>query len=329
MRLLLTTTKIMQNKVNLLEELNNCKTIGITGHTNPDGDCVGSCLGLRKYLINAMPDAEIRVFLEQPSEVFSYLEGYMAIENDSDMNSKFDAFLCIDGVPERAKEHKDMFFAAGKKINIDHHETNLEKYDVSVVKGDIGSCAEVLFDMFEKEYIDKDVALCLYTGMIHDTGVFQYSNTTPATMRKAADLMEYGFNFPKVIEDSFYKKSYIATQLLGRTLLESIRFLDDRCIVGWLDKKTLDFYNATPKNLDGIVNHLRNVRGISCAVFMYQVGTGQYKISLRSDEKVDVARIATKFGGGGHKRAAGVTMQGTFYDCINNISAEIEAQLKN
>lgn len=321
------TEKIMQNKLDLLEELKNAKTIGITGHTNPDGDCVGSCLALYNYLNNALKDVKIQVYLEAPSEVFAYLKGFDSIKNEAD-DSVYDAFIMLDGIPERSVAHKVLFDRAKKKINIDHHETNNQTVDVTLVRGDIGSCAEVLFDLLEKEYMDKDVALCLYTGMIHDTGVFQYSNTTPATMRKAADLMEYGFNSPRVIEESFYQKSYIATQLLGRTLLESIRFMNNMCIVGWVDKKTMDFYGATPKNMDGIVNHLRNVRGVHCAVFMYQNGPGQYKISMRSDEYVDVAKIAAKHGGGGHKRAAGVTMQGTMYDCINNISGEIEEQLK-
>ncbi len=117
------------------------------------------------------------------------------------------------------------------------------------------------------------------------------------------------------------------TQIMGRTLMESIRLMDGRCIVGSVDKKTMEFYHAEPKDLDGIVNQLRNIKGVSCAIFMYQTGGQEYKVSLRSDEKVDVAQVAAYFGGGGHARAAGCTMTGTFHDCVNNLSLRIEEQL--
>ena len=114
---------------------------------------------------------------------------------------------------------------------------------------------------------------------------------------------------------------------MGRALMESIRFLDGKCIVSALDKKTMEFYNVGPKDLDGIVSQLRNIKGISCAIFMYQTGTLEYKVSLRTDEKVDAAKVAAYFGGGGHVRAAGCTMRGTFHDCVNNLSLHIEKQL--
>ncbi len=164
--------------------------------------------------------------------------------------------------------------------------------------------------------------------MIHDTGVFQYSNTTPATLEKGAKLISHGVDFPRLIQETFYQKTYVQAQIMGRTLMESIRFLDESCIVSAIDKKTLEFYHAEPKDLDGIVNQLRNIEGIECAIFMYQTNVLEYKVSLRSGEKVNVADIAAYFGGGGHARAAGCTMSGTFHDCVNNLSLHIEKQLK-
>ena len=116
-------------------------------------------------------------------------------------------------------------------------------------------------------------------------------------------------------------------QILGRALLESILFMDGRCIVSAIDRKTMDFYNAKPGDLEGIVSQLRVTKGVECAIFMYQTGLQEYKVSLRSNGRVDVAKIASYFGGGGHVRAAGCTLQGTYYDCINNLSLHIEKQL--
>ena len=164
--------------------------------------------------------------------------------------------------------------------------------------------------------------------MIHDTGVFQYSNTSPETMQIGANLICYGFNFSRIIEESFYQKTYLQNQIMGRALLESIQFMDGTCIVSCVSKKTMDFYNAKPSDLDGIVNQLRNIKGVHCAIFMYETGTMEYKVSMRSDEWVNVSKVASYFGGGGHVRAAGCTMKGTMHDIINNLSLHIEAQLK-
>ena len=95
-----------------------------------------------------------------------------------------------------------------------------------------------------------------------------------------------------------------------------------------VDKKTMNFYQVVPSDLEGIVSQLRNTKGVECAIFMYQIGPLEYKVSLRSGGKVDVAKVAAFFGGGGHIRAAGVTMQGTFYDIVNNLSAQIAKQLE-
>jgi phosphoesterase RecJ-like protein len=178
----------------------------------------------------------------------------------------------------------------------------------------------------EKQYVDEDIAKAIYIGIIHDTGIFQYSNTSPNTLRIAAELIEYGFDFPTIIDETFYEKTYTQNQLLGRALLESILFMDGRCIVSCIDKKTLDFYNASAKDLEGIVSQLRIIKGVECAVFMYEIGTLEYKVSLRSCKYIDVAKVGSYFGGGGHVRAAGCTMNGTFYDVINNISAQLELQ---
>ena len=104
--------------------------------------------------------------------------------------------------------------------------------------------------------------------------------------------------------------------------------MDGRCIVSTIDQKILNFYDATPKDLEGIVNQLRIIKGVECAIFMYAIGNLEYKVSLRSCKYVDVSKIAAYFGGGGHVRAAGCNINGTFHDVVNNISKQIELQMK-
>lgn len=314
--------------MNLLKECIDAKRIGISGHIRPDGDCVGSCLALYLYLKKCLPDAYIKVYLEKPSDIFSEIKGFEDIDSTFGEAEVFDVFFALDCAEDRLGEAEKYFRAAHKKINIDHHISNKGCGDCYVVRPDVGSACEVLYDLMDKEMLDKDIAMSLYIGMIHDTGVFQYSNTTSDTLKRAAHLISFGFDFPRLIEETFYQKSYVQTQIMGRALMESIRFLEGRCIVSVIDKKTMDFYNVGHKDLDGIVNQLRNIKGVSCAIFMYETGALEYKVSMRSDEYVDVAKVASYFGGGGHMRAAGCTLKGTFHDCVNNLSLHIEKQLK-
>jgi phosphoesterase RecJ-like protein len=164
-------------------------------------------------------------------------------------------------------------------------------------------------------------------GIVHDTGVFQYSCTSPETMRIAAGLMEKGIPFNRIIDRTFYRKSYLQNQLMGRTLMESIQLFGGKLIIGYLKNRDMSFYGASSTDMDGIVSQLRNTEGVEVAIFMYENEPGIFKVSLRSCEKVDVSAIAQKFGGGGHVRAAGCTMQGSVYDVINNLTLYLERDL--
>ncbi len=314
--------------MNILQECRGAKRIGISGHIRPDGDCVGSCLALQSFLRKQMPQAQVTVFLENPPETFKDLVGFAEISSDFEVQESMDVFFALDCSEDRLGGAQPIYQRAAKKINIDHHISNKGCGDVSLVVPDASATAEVLYDLLVQGGIDKEIAEALYVGIIHDCGVFQYSNTSPKTMEIGAKLIQFGFDFPRIIEETFYQKTYLQTQIMGRALMESIRFMDGACIVSCVEKKEMEFYNVTSKDLDGIVNQLRNIAGIHCAIFMYQIDVLEYKVSMRSDEMVNVAEVASYFGGGGHMRAAGCTMKGTFHDCVNNLSLHIEKQMK-
>ena len=159
----------------------------------------------------------------------------------------------------------------------------------------------------------------------------QYSNTSRHTLEIVGRLIEFGFNFTEIINKTFYEKTYVQNQIMGRAVLESILFMNGRCIASVIDHKAMEFYGATSKDFDGIANQLYKTKGVDCAIFMYESSHEQnlYKVSMRASDRVNVADIAKKFGGGGHRKAAGFSMSGTYHDILNNISAEIEKQLEN
>lgn len=313
----------------LSEEIKDAKTIGISGHIRPDGDCVGACMALYLYLKKEMPGAVVEVFLEQPAEVFNCIKDVEEIHTDFRTDvAVFDVFIALDTVKERMGEAERLYDNAVKTINIDHHISNKGCGMVNYIDAKASSTSELVYELLDSGKLDAEIAKAVYVGMAHDTGVFKYSNTTPRTLEIAAKLISYGFDFSELIDQTFYEKTYIQTLLLGRALLESILIMDGKCMVSSIEKKTLDFYNADSRDLEGVVSQMNQTKGVECTIFMYQTGVLAYKVSLRSKGLVDVSRIAVYFGGGGHIRAAGCTMNGTFYDVVNNLSLHIEEQLK-
>ena len=275
-----------------------------------------------------LPEAEVTVYLQKPSEEFSYLKGYDEIQTECLEQDPFDVYFALDCSQDRLGDAEKYYQNAKKKINIDHHISNPGFAQVNHIRGDVSSACEVLYGLLDPEKVNCTIAKPVYTGMVHDTGVFQYSSTSPETMRIAGELMKTGFDFSKIIDESFYQKTYVQNQVMGRVLAESIMLLDGKCIIGYLKKKDLEFYGVDGKDLDGIVSQLRLTQGVEVAMFIYELETQSFKVSLRSNGKVDVSKIAVYFGGGGHKRAAGCDLQGSMYDVINNISEQICKQFQ-
>ena len=236
-------------------------------------------------------------------------------------------FIVLDCNSERLGRALEIFERAKTKINIDHHVSNNGCGDVNIIVPDASSTCEVVYELMDAGKIDEEIAKTLYIGMIHDTGVFKYSNTSPKTLRIAAELIAYGFDFTQIIDETFYEKTYEQTLVCGKAVSESVRFMDGRCIFSVVDKEMMELYGVGPKDLDGVINQLRIVKGVECAIFMYQTGNMEYKVSMRSNGLVNVSDIASFFGGGGHVRAAGCTMRGTVHDVINNLSAQIALQI--
>lgn len=312
----------------IANELKGINTVAIAGHVRPDGDCVGSCMGLYLYLKENYPDIAADVYLEQPGAQFSFLSCFEEIKTVYQTGKVYDLLITLDvsdknriGVAEEAYE------TAKKRVCIDHHISNRGLGDVNAIRPDASSTCEVLYTLLEEEKVSKAVAEAIYTGMVHDTGVFQYSCTSPETMRIAAKLMEKGIPFTKIVEESFYEKTYVQNQILGRCLMESILLMDGKCVIGVVKKKMMDFYHVEPKDLDGIVQQLRIIKGVEVAIFIYEVKPQEFKVSLRSKGKVNVNEVASYFGGGGHVLAAGCTFHGSVYDVMNNLLEIIEKQL--
>lgn len=312
---------------NISEVLSGVRTAAIGGHVRPDGDSIGTCLALYLYICRNFPEIQTDLYLEDPKSEFCFLKGFDKILTKADKDITYDVFITCDvSSRDRLAVAGDYFDSAKKTVCIDHHVSNTGFADINHIRGGISSASEVLYGILDNSLLDRDIAAALYTGIAHDTGVFHYSSTTPETMRIGAELMEYGFEFSRMMDVSFFQRTYLQTQVLGRVLTESIMLGDGKCIIGSMKKKDMDFYGVRPIDLDGIAAQLNMTAGIEVAVFLYEYETQRFKVSLRSAGNVDVSTIAVYFGGGGHVNAAGFDMNGSYYDIVNNITEQIEIQ---
>jgi phosphoesterase RecJ-like protein len=313
----------------LMELAEAAGTIAIVGHVRPDGDCVGSCLAVCNYITEQYPEKTVDVYLETPPVKFSYLKQFERICSDPETGKQYDLCICLDsGDRERLGKNVVYLDTAKTSICIDHHITNQGYGAANFVKADASATCELLYDFLDEEKLSKEVAECIYTGILHDTNVFKNSNTTERTMQVAGAMMAKGINFSRIIDESFYKKTYVQNQIMGRAVLESVLFLDGKCIFSVVRKQDMDFYGVEASDLDGIVDQLRVTDGVEVAIFLHETENHVYKVSMRSNNLVNVSKVASYFGGGGHVRAAGCTMSGSVHDVINNLSAQIDKQIK-
>lgn len=318
----------MMTKKQFNEYLEQANTIAISGHVRPDGDCTGSCLALANYIRDNWKDKKVQVFLEPIRDSFLFLPGADQIAHKSD-HMAYDLFVCCDcGEEERLGEFKELYRNAKFRICVDHHVSNDGFGDQSLIDPTGSSTCELMYGLMDSEKVSKDTATALYLGIVHDTGVFKHSNTTKTTMIAAGELLEKGVDNSYIIDETFYAKTYMQNQVLGRALMESQRILDGKVIFSSMSKSMMEFYECVPADLDGVIDQLRITKGVEVAIFLYEIGLQEYKVSMRSNNKVNVSKIAKMYGGGGHIKAAGCTMTGTVHDVINNLVAQIAMQLE-
>lgn len=312
----------------IASQLEGVKSVAIGGHIRPDGDCVGSCLAMYNYIIDNWTDIKVDLYLEPIPNLFKFLKNADKINSTYDKDIVYDVFIALDcGDRQRLGTAEKYFETAQKTICIDHHISNKNFADENYIFPNASSTSELVFDLIETDKISKEIAECIYTGIVHDTGVFQYSSTSSRTMNVAGMLMDKGINFTQIIDETFYKKTYNQNQILGKALLDSRLFLNNQCILSVLMQEDLETYHVATRHLEGIVSQLRVTKDVDVAVLIYETEKNEFKVSMRSNEIVDVSRIASLFGGGGHMRAAGCSLKGEIKEIETKLLEEIEKQL--
>lgn len=306
----------------------NASTVAIGGHVRPDGDCIGSCMGLYQYIRDVYPNIDVDVYLEPIPACFQMFDVLKEVKHEVDDQKQYDLFISLDCADvSRLGFSEVLFHKAKTTMCIDHHISNPSYGDRNYIVADASSASELVYDLLDKSKITKSIAECLYLGISHDTGIFQYSCTSPKTMEVAADLMRKNIRASEIIDKTYYEKTFPQNRVLGKALLDSTLVLDGKCIVSYVTEEMMNEFQVITSDLEGIVSQLRNTQGVEVAIFLYEIGELEYKISLRASNVVDVSKVAAVFGGGGHVKAAGLTMQGEIPEIINKLVEEIGKQL--
>ena len=310
----------------------------VASHENPDGDAIGSmaaCKGALQQL-----GKEVRLYLHQDSPIpheYSFLD-LDGLERSLDLDSLEGwTLLAVDCGNERrlGPDHAEVRERFDGVVDIDHHHDNSRYGSANLVDGSASSTAEILATVFDRLGVQLTpvIAEALYVGLVTDTGRFQYRTTSPAALRRGADLVEHGADVHKVYQLVFETVPYSKKKLLGRVLEHAQPFLDGRLLVSYVTRDDLALVEGDEATTEGLIDDLREVEGVQVAGLIREqvpLADGTItpnRVSLRSRGGVDVSQIARKSRGGGHKQAAGFSHPGSVKEIRDFIVAEVGEQL--
>lgn len=312
---------------NIKEKIEDSNSIVILTHEHPDGDAVGSSLALMHGLKKVGKNVD--VVIPEVNQMYSILPGFEEIKDSCEDGHNYDLCIALDSSDlERLHVLKDVFRSAKHTIVIDHHITNQNFGDVNYVNAVASStCQNLLVILAYMEIaISKDIATCVYAGMLTDTGGFRY-NVQTETFEFAAMLLETGIDITKIYRNLFDLTTLPRTKLLGKAIDKLEILADGKIAFTYVLAK--DEVDAGSSNGDheNIVNYGRNIDGVEVSIFVREV-ENKFKVSMRSNEYLDVSLIATKYGGGGHMKAAGLTTDMSIELIKKTLVGEIEKVLK-
>lgn len=301
-------------QASLAEIAEACRThddFSICGHVNPDGDCLGSVLAMAHLLESMGKVVQSLVVLNDPlDEPLSCIPGADALVEAADARPSR-AFITVDATAdERLGDAASALRAASDlSIVIDHHEVRECDADLFLIDPSAASTTCLVWELARAAGVPltKELAACCYTGLMTDTGRFQYQNTDARAFRAAAQMMECGIDISALSRDFFQNRSLAALRIESLAV-ERLELLDDGQVAfSWIESEDLIRLGAKRDDCEGIINALRSIRGVAVACILKDHGEC-VRGSLRSKDGTDVSRIAARFGGGGHKAAAGFTL---------------------
>ena len=312
----------------ILKEIEKAETFVVLAHENPDGDAVGSALGVCTFL-KELGKTDIDVLFKEYPETFNFLPNSDMIKQESTFE-RYDMAIVVDcpNSDRVSKEYRKFIENAKIIVQFDHHLRNSMFGDYNVVNPVAPACSQILVSALEYLKIDisKDVATCLLAGIITDTGGFRFNSTTAETFEFAAWCLSKGINVAKVYKEAMMTKTI--TQFKAEKLaLDRLEFFnDDKITFTYITKQDIDELGIKSGELDGIAGVGITIKDVEVAIFAREKDDG-FKISFRSNN-IDVSDICMLFGGGGHKLAAGCQIESSIEEVRKAVVEETIKHLK-
>jgi phosphoesterase RecJ-like protein len=304
----------------------------VSTHVNPDGDGIGSALALA-WLIDRLGKSAVIVIDSVPPTILDYLANYDTIlqfGTEGAPSETFDQVVIVDApFVKRLGGATALIADNAQVLIIDHHPTDDPSDGPRYIDQSASSSAELVYRLIcaANIPIDKQCAEYLYTGMLIDTGRFRFSNTSPATLRAAADLLEAGVSPDGVAERLFYHNTIETTKALG-VMIETLQIhLGGKLATVEFSYEYLTSPAWSKVDTEGFVNHALAVIGVEVAMLMREVKPGVTRTSLRAKHDFDVNRLAHQFGGGGHAKAAGLTIEAPLAEAKETLIDAVAARL--
>lgn len=316
------------------ESIKSANDIAIFTHISPDGDALGSSLAIFK-VIEEHYKKKVTVFIsDKIPKIYEFLPCLDCYKRTDDLyyeNKVFDLAIATDvATCERMGKGFNLYKKSKIKINIDHHKSNNNYGDINIVNPQASSASEVVLDILSDLEIKltKEIATFIYVGILTDTGGFRYDNTTQKVLEKAAKLLNYGISHCELCQKCFMTKEKKALLLTANAILNAKFLLCDKIAYTAITLNDMKKYNAKNEHTDRIVETLRQIETCEVALLFKENLNQTTKVSLRS-KTFDVSNFAAKFGGGGHKFAAGLTIQKPINIALDLVLGELSKAMKN
>lgn len=281
----------------------------LIAHVSPDGDTLGSCLALYASLLQLGKKAQI-VCEDPVPQIYRFLPNsdQVLLPVKARQTEAVVSVDCADVA--RTGKSETLFRRATFTLNIDHHGTNDKYADENFVQR-AGATGELIYGVLMnlKVNITRDIAACLYAAITTDTGNFSYSNTTPDTLRIAADLVETGIDLPYLNRSLFRTVPFHKMRLHGLAIMKTELYEHGRIGMAQLTDEDMASCNAIGEDTEGLIDSIRDIDTVEIAAILREAEAGLVRVSLRGKSAADVSKIAVKYGGGGHRLAAGCTMK--------------------
>jgi len=320
-------TQTARDPQTVVDVMKAYQTFSVSTHVSPEGDALGSAIALALGLRSAGKQAEV-VIRDPVPAYLDFLPYQGVVSQHPTLPHPYDVLAVVDcGDLERTGMFTQAPPPVKLVVNIDHHVTNRGFGGLNWIVPDATASGTMVYELLRAWGlpVSRDIALCLYTTLLSETGSFRYSNTKPTTFRMAADLLDCGVDGAKVAQALYDRNSPGRLKLLGEVLRSLERHAGGK--IAWVTVTQASFTatGTSPEDTEEMVNYPRSLKGVEVAVLFREVTPTQYKISLRSQGRVNVAAVAEGFGGGGHRNAAGCVVQGDFAAVRARVIGQVEA----